>query len=347
MKVAVLGAGGTIAPAIVRDLAGSPEVGELLLLDLDRERARVVAEVHGSGKARAESVDARRHGALEAALHGADVLVNSASYRINLEAMRASLAARCHYLDLGGLYWMTGRQLALGPEFQQADRVAVLGIGSAPGKTNLMAAKAMATLCGDGSPDRVLSSCHVAAAGRDLTPPAGESFPYALQTLLDEVTMPPIAVSGGEPTELEPLADGGRIDFGEPIGSGSSIYTVHSEMLTFPSSFGCSEASFRLSLSAAVEARLRELAAADPTEVAAPGGGHRATLGPDVLGPHRRCDRRRPLAADPLGHAAPRGVASGRRHRLHRDPDRGGRQDARPGADHRARRAAARALHRS
>ncbi len=35
MKVAVLGAGGTIAPAIVRDLGVSEEVEQLLLLDLD------------------------------------------------------------------------------------------------------------------------------------------------------------------------------------------------------------------------------------------------------------------------------------------------------------------------
>ena len=39
------------------------------------------------------------------------MLVNCASYRVNLEAMRACLAAGCHYVDLGGLYWLTGRQL--------------------------------------------------------------------------------------------------------------------------------------------------------------------------------------------------------------------------------------------
>ena len=59
LKVAVLGAGGTIAPAIVRDLAESDEAAELLLLDLDGERARAVADEHGGGKARAQAVDAR------------------------------------------------------------------------------------------------------------------------------------------------------------------------------------------------------------------------------------------------------------------------------------------------
>ena len=267
MRVAVLGAGGTIAPAIVRDLAESGEVDELLLLDLDLDRAQRVAGAHGAGKARAASVDARAPGALAGALDGAEALVNSASYRVNLEAMQACLAAHCHYLDLGGLYWMTSRQLALGTEFRRAGLTAVLGIGSAPGKTNLMAAKAMSELCDEQASPR-LDAVHVAAAGRDLDPPAGESFPYALQTLLDEVTMAPIAIRRDEPLELEPLSDGGEIDFGQPIGRAGSLHTIHSEMLTFPPSFGCSEASFRLSLSAAVEDRLRELTEASEEKVA-------------------------------------------------------------------------------
>ena len=81
VSVAVLGAAGTIAPAIVRDLAASDEVA--------------------------------------AGLSGVDVLVNTVSYRINLDAMRACLKAGCTYLDLGGLYWVTGRQLELGPEFER------------------------------------------------------------------------------------------------------------------------------------------------------------------------------------------------------------------------------------
>jgi lysine 6-dehydrogenase len=107
MRVAVLGAGGTIAPALVRDLAESDEAAELLLLDIDVGRAHAVAEAHGGGKARVAAVDARE--GLASALGGVNVLVNSASYRVNLDAMRACLSARCHYVDLGGLYWMTGR----------------------------------------------------------------------------------------------------------------------------------------------------------------------------------------------------------------------------------------------
>jgi predicted dehydrogenase len=43
LTVAVLGAGGRIAPALVRDLADSQEVATMRLLDLSGERAASVA----------------------------------------------------------------------------------------------------------------------------------------------------------------------------------------------------------------------------------------------------------------------------------------------------------------
>jgi lysine 6-dehydrogenase len=257
----VLGAGGIIAPAIVRDLAESEEVGDLLLLDLDLDRAEKVAQTHGGPRSKAIEVDAR--GGLATALEGVDVLVNSASYRVNLDAMRACLAAGCHYIDLGGLYWMTGDQLELSPEFEQAGLLALLGMGSSPGKTNVMAAKAVEEL-GE-APTRV----DVIAAGRDLDPPDGASFPYALQTLVDELTMNPMAQRDGEPAALDPMQPGGTVDLPDPIGTADTIYTLHSEVRTFPSSFGCAQCSFRLSLSPKVLERVRGLAATDEFELAA------------------------------------------------------------------------------
>ena len=250
MRVAILGAGGTIAPAIVRDLAESDEVSELLLVDLDESKARATAERHGGGKA-----------SVAGGVQGADVVVNSAGYRINLDAMRWSLEAGAHYVDLGGLYWMTGRQLELHDEFERAGLVAILGMGSSPGKTNVMARHAARALGTE-----TLASVHVAAGGRDLDPPDGESFPYALQTLVDELTMNPVVVRDGEPVEIDAMEAGGTVTFAPPIGDGETIHTIHSEMRTFPQSFGCREASFRLSLAPALLERLRELAAAGDDE---------------------------------------------------------------------------------
>jgi lysine 6-dehydrogenase len=275
MKAAVLGAGGTIAPAIVRDLGASEEVEELLLLDLDEARAQQVAALHGDSKARAARTDARAPtsdpGSLARALEGWDILVNSASYRVNLDAMAACLHAGCHYMDLGGLYWMTSLQLDLDLQFRRQGLLALLGIGSAPGKTNLMAKVAADALHpGDAATDGAappIDSVHVSAASRDLDPPPGFSVPYALQTLLDELTMKPVVLRDGHPEEIEPLGDGGDVDFGEPIGTGRTIHTIHSELRTFGDSFGCREASFRLCLSPELEAELRALTRASAAEV--------------------------------------------------------------------------------
>ena len=100
---------------------------------------------------------------LAARLRHSDVLVNAASYRINLEAMQACLTACCHYLDLGGLYWTTRRQLGLSHEFEQAGLLALLGIGSSPGKTNVMARHGVELLAAGAQID----SIEVCAAGRD------------------------------------------------------------------------------------------------------------------------------------------------------------------------------------
>jgi saccharopine dehydrogenase (NAD+, L-lysine-forming) len=260
VRVAVLGAGGTIAPALVRDLAESDEVSALELMDLDAARAQAVADAHGLGKARARAVDARA--GLGDALEKFDVLVNAASYRINLDAMRACLWGGCHYVDLGGLYWQTDQQLHLASEFERADLLAVLGMGSSPGKTNVMAVKAVRVLGDEPHELRVI------AAGRDLSPPRGAaSFPYALQTLVDQDTMRPVVVEDGVPVEIDPLSSGGEVDFGDPIGTGDTIYTLHSELRTFAESFGCEKASFRLSLSAPVLKTLRKLSSASEQEI--------------------------------------------------------------------------------
>jgi lysine 6-dehydrogenase len=260
VRVGVLGAGGTIAPAIVRDLASSEEVTSLRLLDLDLRKAEAVAIEHGGGKAEAYEADAK--GGLSEHLAGIEVLINSAAYRINLAAMDACLEAGCNYIDLGGLYHETAKQLDLSPKFEQRGLIAMLGVGSAPGKTNLLAERAVRELGGKAD------SISVVAAGRDLDPPEGLAFPYALQTLLDEITLPPMALIDGEARELEPLQPGPTVDVGDPIGEAETIFTLHSEVLTFGDSFGAGNVTFALSLPPKVLAALRELAGASEERIA-------------------------------------------------------------------------------
>ena len=208
------------------------------------------------------AIDARD--GLVAAIGGCRVLVNAASYRLNLTAMEAALGAGCDYLDLGGPYWMTAEQLKLDGRFRHAGRLGVLGIGASPGKTNLMALAGVRELDGEAARE-----IHVAAAGRDPEPSDGLRAPYALQTLLDQLTMAPVVLEDGAPVELAPMAAGGVVRFPEPIGGVQTIHTLHSELQTFGPSFGTRRASFRLSLAPELLERLHALRGAAQDEVAA------------------------------------------------------------------------------
>ncbi|UTI65535.1 saccharopine dehydrogenase NADP-binding domain-containing protein [Paraconexibacter antarcticus] len=255
MRIAVLGAGGIIAPAIVRDLAGTPEVDGLTLLDLDGDAARRVATEHGGDNATGAAVDGTDRQALMLAIEGHGLLVNAASYRTNLAAMDAALVAGVNYLDLGGLYHVTRHQLTLGPAFAAAGLLAVLGCGAGPGKTNVLAVQAARLL------SRV-DEVRCASAGHDETPPAtGLAVPYALQTLLDELTEPPMVVRDGVAGPVAPMSAGGLVRFPDPIGLRPTLLTLHSEVATLPASLGAPAADFRLALAPHVEAALRAVVA--------------------------------------------------------------------------------------
>lgn len=191
-----------------------------------------------------EALDANEPESVGRGLAGATVVVNAADYRLNLPVMRGALEARAHYVDLGGLYHVTNEQLGLDVEFAERGVGALLGMGSAPGKTNLLTAAAVARL---GQEPRTLE---IWAASRD--PAAADHpfpAPYSVRTLLDELRMRPVVVEGGEVREVEPLSGEAERELPEPVGRAKGIYTLHSELKTLPHAFPSLEsASFRLCL---------------------------------------------------------------------------------------------------
>jgi saccharopine dehydrogenase-like NADP-dependent oxidoreductase len=225
----VIGASGTIGRNVTQ-----------FLREWGHDVARRDFRLEGS-----EHVDARDAGSLARALDGAAVCVNCADYRLNLDVMGACLAAGTQYVDLGGLFHVTRRQLELDGDFRDAGLTAILGMGSAPGKTNLLARAAAERL---GSPPATM---HIWAVTRD---PAAKDHalpaPYSVRTLLDELQLAPMIVTGGRLREVEPLSGSEEHDFPEPIGRATGIYTLHSELATLPTAYpSLEEASFRLCLS--------------------------------------------------------------------------------------------------
>jgi saccharopine dehydrogenase-like NADP-dependent oxidoreductase len=244
--IVVLGAAGTIGRNVARFLEewGAP---------LRRADFRLEGDEH---------VDATEPASLRRALAGATVCVNCLDYRLNLDVMEGSLESGTHYVDLGGLFHVTLQQLPLDEQFREAGLTAILGLGSAPGKTNLLARAAVARLGIE--PE----SMEIWAATRD--PAAAEHplpAPYSVKTLLDELRMSPMVVADGEVRPVEPLSGEAERDFPEPVGRATGIYTIHSELATLPRVFpSLRRASFRLCLSAGLLEKLLALAPGDEPE---------------------------------------------------------------------------------
>ena len=242
MKIFVLGAG-MMGRAVVHDLAGAREVRQIVVGDFDRSRTAEVAGKFGRGRARAVFADVRKTGELARLLRGCAVVVNCTQYNWNLDVMRAALAARVNYMDLGGLYHMTKKQFSLDRDFREVGRLAIAGMGGAPGITNVMA-RALADRL-----DRV-EAIRVYNAGADEQEyDSPIAYTFSIATILDELTMPPIAFENGRYVEKPMLSDPEPGKFPRPIGNIVLRHSIHSELGTLAESFrkkGVREVFFKI-----------------------------------------------------------------------------------------------------
>ncbi len=243
MRFVVLGAG-LMGRAVVYDLARSRGVREIIVADFEAARAREVAREFGGGRARAAQADARDIAGLARLLRGCDVAVNCAQYQLNLQVMRAALRARVHYLDLGGLYWMTRKQLALDGAFRRSGRLALVGMGGAPGITNVMARHLADRL------DRV-ESIGVYNGATVLNPPEDPlAHTFSIVTILDEMSLAPVVYDRGKYREVPLFSGAEMVRFPAPLGRIEMRHSIHSEVGTLARSFrnkGVREVFFKIS----------------------------------------------------------------------------------------------------
>jgi len=252
MRIAVLGAG-IIGRAIVRDLADGEDVEQVVVADVNEDAARDAAAGAGE-KGRPAQVDVTDRAATVTLLRQVDACVNAVQYRFNLDVMRACLDAGVPYLDLGGLFHMTRRQLALDEDFRRADLTAILGMGSCPGVANVQA----------GYLARQLDTVTSVRIYNGSTAPASESlaWAYSLETILDEISKPAVVFRDGQFVELPPLSEEEFFLFPQPVGYAKTHLSLHSEVATLPLSLaekGIREVTFKITFFGYNEAALRKL----------------------------------------------------------------------------------------
>jgi lysine 6-dehydrogenase len=277
MRVVVVGGAGAMGRWTVRDLTESEGVDEVVVADLDGSRAREAAGwaaarsgSNGSARVGGVALDAGDAQALRRAFDTADVVCNCAVHATNVAVMEACADAGAHYVDLGGLFHTTRRQLALHDRFLAAGVTAVIGMGGSPGTTNVLAALAGRDL-------EVVEEVEIRLGVADFAPSAAPvPVPYAIQTILDEFAVPAMAFRDGRLVEVPAMSEQEELDFPAPVGRVRVGHTLHSELATLPRYFadrGVRSVSFKVGFPAAFMDRLALLTAlgladTEPVELA-------------------------------------------------------------------------------
>ena len=229
MKAVVLGGGGLTGQSTVRDLATGGLFDSVVVADLDESLAKASAKAAGA-RASPVPIDVRKKPAVVKLLKGADVVVNAVQYTFNLDVMAAALEAHVPYLDFGGLFHMTRRQLELDAEFRKAKLLAIPGLGQVPGISNVLAMQACEDL-------DTVESLMIRDGWRDLTVGAPEiSFTWSPSTFLDEMVLSAQVFENGAYKEYPAMSGAEEFEFGPPVGTTRVYRTLHSEPATLPES---------------------------------------------------------------------------------------------------------------
>jgi lysine 6-dehydrogenase len=233
MKILLLGANGAMASVVIRDLLEfAPDVS-ITAADLRQP-------IFHDERIHAKTADVRDIDSTTKLAEGHDALLNCVNYYFNVPVMQAALNARVPYTDLGGLYHGSQKQFELQNAFRERGISAVLGMGSTPGITNVMAG-VLAKKMDEVHELHVRVGCYEASAGGPLP------VPYAMDTVLDEFALEPMVFTNGKATAVAPMSGQETIDFPAPAGKMEAIYTLHSEVAMFPRSFpALREASFKV-----------------------------------------------------------------------------------------------------
>lgn len=258
MKVAVLGAFGLMAEAALHDLAGDRRVTQVRAVDVNVARAKtVLGTIPAPGRAKIEVVESDLAKAARK-LSGVDVVLNCAWYELNLQAMELALELGAHYVDLGGLYHTTLKQLKLDSAFRKSGRRAVLGCGSTPGITNMMVARMAGRF-------KKIETVGIYDASHDPTL-TDDAFlpPFSIRTMLAEYVAPAPLWLGGRIKDVPAHSLPETLEFQPPIGRVTCGAVIHSETATLPGYLkdkGVENLFFKIAYPDVVKQQLRMLVA--------------------------------------------------------------------------------------
>lgn len=217
-----------MAQVIVRDLIESPDVKKVAVCGRNMKKAQSFVDGLKDARAIPVEVDLTEKNLLRRVIRDYDLVINSSWYEYNLEVMKTAINTGVSYVDLGGLYHMTVKQLKLDEEAKKSGVTCLVGMGSTPGTMNVMAAYAATKL--DTIEKVKLRSGYAIVSGKT----ENVQMPYSFRTVLDEFTKPAAILRGGRVVMVPPLSTKEKFTLPSPVGEVEGYFTIHSELATLP-----------------------------------------------------------------------------------------------------------------
>jgi saccharopine dehydrogenase (NAD+, L-lysine-forming) len=244
MKILLVGAGG-VGGAITGIAARRPFFEAMVVADYDEGRAQRAAERTGDPRFSAIRVDASDEAAVATALreHECDVLVNATDPRFVMPLFRAALTAGAHYLDMAMSlsrpnaeqpYSLTGvklgdEQFELSSKWDDAGRLALVGIGVEPGLSDVFARYAADHLFSHIDEVGIRDGANLTVEGYDFAPT------FSIWTTIEECLNPPVVWERNRGWyTTEPFSEPEVFDFPEGIGPVECVNVEHEEVLLVP-----------------------------------------------------------------------------------------------------------------
>ncbi len=267
MRILLVGSGG-VGDAFAR-IAARRDFFELVVVsDYDLARAErtvaAVAERHPDDTrflaARVDASDEESVAAL-AREHGATHVMNAVDPRFVMPVFRGAFAAGADYLDMAmslstrhpdkphelpGVK-LGDEQFAVAGEWEQAGRLALVGIGVEPGLSDVFARYAADHLFSEIDELGTRDGSNLVVAGRDGEPSFAPSF--SIWTTIEECLNPPVIwEKGREWFTTAPFSEPEVFDFPAGIGPVECVNVEHEEVLLMPRWIDAERVTFKYGL---------------------------------------------------------------------------------------------------
>lgn len=258
MRVLLVGVG-TVGEAIARLTAEREWCEVMILADYDASRAEAVAEAIGRPGAFAPAqLDAGNREAVAtlARRHGVDLVMNAVDPTFVMPVFDGALAAGADYMDMAtslsrphperphelpGVK-LADQQFARQQAWQDAGRLALLGMGMDPGLTDIFAAWAAKHLFDQ------IEEVHVRDGG-DLSIEGYAFAPvFSIWTTIEECLNPPVVWQDGAWHTTPPFSAPEAFPFPEGIGPVECVNVEHEEVLLVPRQIEARRVTFKYAL---------------------------------------------------------------------------------------------------